>query len=672
VQDATVTAADIARLAGVGRAAVSNWRKRHDDFPQPVGGTATSPSFSLTEVQEWLRAQGKLAGAPVDEQLWQELRKLADDVELVDVLTFAGAFLLYLHRDRRHWTQLELGTDEEVAAALPGAVRKAAAELPGEQAFPAALPAAYAAVARGVAALARERGEQEAFEFLRERYLDLHKRRTQETPRDVVRLVTELAGPHVETVLDPACGSGAFLVGALEGPPRKRLLGQDSDGAVARMTAIRLALLDADADIRAGDSLRHDAFPDARVDLVVANPQFNDRNWGYDELTTDTRWEYGLPPRTESELAWVQHALARCRPGGLALLLMPPAAAGRRAGRRIRANLLRRGALRAVVSLPLGAVPNMAVPLTVWILRRPVPGERPPSQVLMVDTAQVGDDFVTAAVRLWRRFETDPEGDLDEPGRGRAIRIIDLLDDEIDLSPSRHITRPLVAPAMERVARAREELVRLLDGLAGMMPPVERAEPGSTPAVPVADLVRLGLLTIQQASTRPASAESAVRRPVLTADDVAAGRPPSGGPEEQGFSGEGPVELRPGDVAVSTLVRVPAATVVTEPGAVLGRHLVMLRPDPRRIDSDYLAGVLRASAGLRHYTTMSSGYRVDVRRAEIPLPPLDEQRRRGAVFRRLREIEIGLRRVGDLGAELTGLIGDGLADGTLRPEPESA
>jgi hypothetical protein len=679
VQDATVTAADIARLAGVGRAAVSNWRKRHDDFPQPVGGTATSPSFSLTEVQEWLRAQGKLAGAPADEQLWQELRRLADDVELVDVLTFAGAFLLYLHRDRRSWRRLSRGTDEEVAAALPGAVREAAAELPGEQAFPAVLPAAHAAVARGVAALAQERGEQEAFEFLRERYLDLHKRRTQETPRDVVRLVAELAGPQVETVLDPSCGSGAFLAGVTEGATggatggasRRRLLGQEADEAVARMTAIRLALLDADADIRAGDSLRHDAFPDARVDLVVANPQFNDRNWGYDELTTDPRWEYGLPPRTESELAWVQHALAHCRQGGLALLLMPPAAAGRRAGRRIRANLLRRGALRAVVSLPLGAVPNMAVPLTVWILRRPVPGERPPSQVLMVDTSQARDGFVAEAVRLWRRFEADPEADLDEPGRGRAIRIIDLLDDEIDLSPSRHITRPTAAPALERVTQARAELLRLLGDLADMVPPVERTEPGSAPVVPVADLVRLGLLTVHQASTRPPSAEPAepaACRPVLTAEDVAAGRPPSGGPEEQGAGGDGPVELRSGDVVVSTLVRVPAAAVVTEPGAVLGRHLVMLRPDPRRIDPDYLAGVLRASAGLRHSSTMSSGYRVDVRRAEIPLPPLDEQRRRGAMFRLLRRIELGLRQAGDLGAELTRLIGDGLVDGTLRPQ----
>jgi hypothetical protein len=45
-----VTLAEIARIAGVGRAAVSNWRRRYDNFPSPVGGTDTSPQFSLPQV----------------------------------------------------------------------------------------------------------------------------------------------------------------------------------------------------------------------------------------------------------------------------------------------------------------------------------------------------------------------------------------------------------------------------------------------------------------------------------------------------------------------------------------------------------------------------------------------------------------------------------------------
>src|SRR5690606_34966605 len=49
----------------VGRAAVSNWRRRHDDFPRPVGGSPTSPTFDLAEVRAWLEANGRrVANAP--------------------------------------------------------------------------------------------------------------------------------------------------------------------------------------------------------------------------------------------------------------------------------------------------------------------------------------------------------------------------------------------------------------------------------------------------------------------------------------------------------------------------------------------------------------------------------------------------------------------------------
>ncbi len=57
-----VTAADIARIAGVGRAAVSNWRRRHRDFPAPIGGPPNSPTFALADVEAWLNANGRAAG----------------------------------------------------------------------------------------------------------------------------------------------------------------------------------------------------------------------------------------------------------------------------------------------------------------------------------------------------------------------------------------------------------------------------------------------------------------------------------------------------------------------------------------------------------------------------------------------------------------------------------
>src|SRR6185437_4116684 len=77
-----MTAAAIARLAGVGRAAVSNWRRRYPHFPRPTAGSPASPTFSRAEVEDWLTATGKadqLATAGRTETGTQRLASPADE-----------------------------------------------------------------------------------------------------------------------------------------------------------------------------------------------------------------------------------------------------------------------------------------------------------------------------------------------------------------------------------------------------------------------------------------------------------------------------------------------------------------------------------------------------------------------------------------------------------------
>jgi hypothetical protein len=54
-----LTSAQISRLAGVSLPAVTNWRHRHPDFPQP-DGHPTRPTFDQDEVETWLYDHGKL------------------------------------------------------------------------------------------------------------------------------------------------------------------------------------------------------------------------------------------------------------------------------------------------------------------------------------------------------------------------------------------------------------------------------------------------------------------------------------------------------------------------------------------------------------------------------------------------------------------------------------
>src|SRR5690606_27564642 len=136
---------------------------------------------------------------------------------------------------------------------------------------------------------------------------------------DLMAALVTTGGPRVRSVLDPACGGGRLLAAvaaALE--PGADVRGQEYRPVTAAQARARLAAAAprASGDVRTGDSLRDDAFPGLHVDAVVCTPPYGDRDWGHDELAFDTRWAYGVPPRSEPELAWVQHALAHLAEGG--------------------------------------------------------------------------------------------------------------------------------------------------------------------------------------------------------------------------------------------------------------------------------------------------------------------------------------------------------------------
>ncbi|APU12629.1 N-6 DNA methylase [Actinoalloteichus fjordicus] len=606
--DATVSTGDIARLVGMGRAAVSNWRRRHDDFPQPVGGTASSPLFLLREVESWLRRHGKPVAVSLGDRVWQHLRARADDLRLGESVAAAGALLLRL-RD---------GDDRQSEQLPGGALVQRAVD---------------ADSTRLLAQLAAADGFLGAFEFLCTRYQQAHSRRLLATSDELCSLIARLVLPADGTVLDPACGLGNLLYAV----PAGRALGQEIDESSAVITAVRLRLRDVDATVLAGDSLRHDeigAHLADTIDAVVCDPPFNDRAWGYDELTGDPRWEYGLPPRGEPELAWVQHCLARVRPGGLVAILMPPSAASRRPGRRIRGNLLRAGALRAVVSLGTGMS-------DLWLLRRPEPTDRAPQHLLLLES----DGDFAGIEAAWDRVLADAPSAHDP-----LVAIIDLLDDDVDVSPARHRVRGTAEVGAEFRAALERFRSTAVEPPALAVLDEQRVLPMTT----VGELAKAGSILVQTAPPRMALNAGDV--PALTSEDLVTGQTPSG--LTRSISGLVPVE--PGDVVTAPTGPV---RVVADSGAVLGPHLTSYRVDPDRLDPDFLAGFLRHAGRL----ATSGSSRLDARRVRVPRLPLAEQQDYGRAFRALADLEDSLRQTAELGAALVRSGLDGLADGHLRP-----
>ncbi|MFC4949991.1 N-6 DNA methylase [Pseudonocardia sp. GCM10023141] len=587
--DTTVSAGDIARLGGVGRAAVSNWRRRHHDFPAPVAGTASSPRFALADVEAWFRANGRPYRLSPADRAWQRLHPDGNDLLVAARVADAGQLLLRIH-------------DPALLDRLPGA--------------PTPVPH-DPELHRALAELADALGPAAAFEEICARH------RARPAPaEELATAMARIALPGGGTLLDPACGTGSLLLTAA---PRLAL-GQHSDADAARIAAARLLLAGVDADIVAADALQSDAFAGRSVDGVVCDPPPGDRPRGHGELAGDPRFAHGLPPRTEPELAWLQHALAAVRPGGPVVIRMPAAAAARRAGRRIRSNLLRAGALRAVITVPDGDL---------WVLRRPAATDPTPAHLLV---AQVDVD---RAAPLWEAFS----GGRDVPD-GAAVPIVDLLDDDVDVSPERHLQRgrgPDPGRAFTELRTASATAVPVLEAL---------TEPLPLATATVAELSRAGALRVRHAPTRMTLGGGGVA--VLTVTDLAVGTEPTG----RTAAGPALVRIRPGDVVAAAMGRVRVAST----RAALGPGLTAYRVDPERLDAEYLAGVLRSAPPPTGSGSTRYGQRV-----RIPLLSPEEQRAYGVAFRELLAAADTARDAAERADALLRVGGEGLVEGWLRP-----
>jgi SAM-dependent methyltransferase len=651
-----VSLAEIARIAGVGRAAVSNWRRRHDSFPTRIGGTDVSPQFSLAEVEQWLRDNGKLKDIGGRELLWPRFEALGSRNE---------SGLAVAEAARRMRSPKARITHPELSVQARDLVAEAAK-------------------------LGRAEGPRETFEFLLQRWLETHVRQLSTTPPQLAALMVRIAlavrrVPEQGglTVLDPACGTGHLAAAAAQeyDRPDLELLACELDAALAALASARLEFVAEDRAVRTrvatADALREDPFAGTKADVVLCNPPFNERDWGYEELATDQRWTHGLPPRTEPELAWVQHLLSHLKPGGAAVVVLPPAVASRKAGRRIRGSLLRTGVLRAVVSLPPGSAQPHSVSLQLWILQAAADGPvatplsqdallvdatrfaRPGSREPSPDWAALGSFVLTALATLDHPDQNPPEGAVRVP-------LLDLLDDEVDVTPGRY-TASTAEPSPKELLAKWDEFGSQLTALADhaqhlSVLDVEGGTQQTTATV--GDLVKAGALTLR-AGQQPPETVAPTRGtavPLLTIADLLHDGTPGGlMPTDSAHA-----VAEEGDVVVAGVIRAFKAWVHEGPPVALGPQLYALRVDPEKLDADFLAGCLRAPAnGRQAGTHASSSSRVDIRRLQVLQLPLERQTVYAEMFRRLRAFEALVAKAGSSGQGLVSDLSDRLAAGGL-------
>lgn len=209
-----------------------------------------------------------------------------------------------------------------------------------------------------------------AYEYLIKRFADENKGGTTAgqfyTPQEVVDIIVRYLKPQKgNTLYDPTCGSGGFLLNAAKYIKQStrtqkniRLFGQEDVWNTWAIANINMILHGLDAKIKKSDTLKDPKFTEEdndltikTFDLVMANFPFSQENWwkngepkkdkkgkpitkkdGSPQLTYPDkadfndpydRFDYGIPPFSNGDFAFIQHIVASMNEKGKAGVVCP-------------------------------------------------------------------------------------------------------------------------------------------------------------------------------------------------------------------------------------------------------------------------------------------------------------------------------------------------------------
>ncbi|QNM86379.1 SAM-dependent DNA methyltransferase [Polaribacter pectinis] len=219
------------------------------------------------------------------------------------------------------------------------------------------------------------------------------------TPKAIVKLMVEMIEPYKGRIYDPASGSGGMFimsekfVTAHSGNIKDiTVYGQESNQTTWKLSRMNLAIRNINSKFVAWNtegSFLKDAHPDLKADFVIANPPFNQKEWGIDILQDDARWQYGTPPNGNANFGWMQHMLYHLSPRGvMATVLANGSLSSNTSGEGdIRKNLVEAGLVECIVALPKQLFYNTGIPACIWFLRR---GRTNTNEVLFIDASEMG------------------------------------------------------------------------------------------------------------------------------------------------------------------------------------------------------------------------------------------------------------------------------------------
>ena len=185
------------------------------------------------------------------------------------------------------------------------------------------------------------------------------------TPRPLIKAMVDCTRPKItETVCDPACGTGGFLLAAfdyMKGQSQDKekreflrneaLSGTDNTALVVTLASMNLYLHGIGTDrspIICADSLEKQ--PEKLFDVILANPPFGTRPAG----SVDIQRDDFITETKNNQLNFLQHIMMSLRSGGRAAVVLPDNVLFEGSGEAIRRKLLTDFNLHTILRLPTG------------------------------------------------------------------------------------------------------------------------------------------------------------------------------------------------------------------------------------------------------------------------------------------------------------------------------
>ena len=276
------------------------------------------------------------------------------------------------------------------------------------------------------------------------------------TPACIVKTIVEILQPTKGRVYDPCCGSGGMFVQSskfIEAHSGNindiSVYGQESNPTTWKMIKMNLAIRQIEADLgeHPADTFLNDLHPLLKADYIMANPPFNLKKWGQEQLQDDKRWKYGIPPKGNANYAWMQHMIHHLSSRGkIGLVLANGSLSSTTSGEgKIRQKIIEDDLVEAIITLPTQLFYTTGIPVSLWFLNK---NKKQKEKTLFIDARELGT-MVTRKLReltdediqlMAETYNKYVEGTLeDEKGFCKVATVDDIKEQDYILTPGRYV-----------------------------------------------------------------------------------------------------------------------------------------------------------------------------------------------------------------------------------------